>query len=242
MRHIVQLLLAPTLSLAAATAANAAPADDDAEAISEAYQAIRDGKFELAIAKADDVIARFEARREPNAGYRCASGGADTLSAMLGAALAAGKGKSEPGRTATYAISPDICSAYFMKGFAQIDLGRRDDALANFETAIAMDPDNNHYLNELGEWYKTGRQWEKSLEIFTRASETEDLSLSFWEDKADAARVKAQRLCRSYRGIAFAHVEMAEWKKARAALDKCLAIVPNDKASLNEIKFIEENS
>jgi tetratricopeptide (TPR) repeat protein len=242
MRHNVQLFLASILSFAAANAANAAPADDDAKAISEAYQAIRDGKFEQAIAKADSVIARFEARREPNAGYSCAAGGADTLSAMLGAALAADKGKSEPGRTTTYAISPDICSAYFMKGFAQIDLGRRDEARANFETAIAMDPDNNHYLNELGEWYKTGRQWEKSLEIFTRASETEDLSLSFWEDKADAARVKAQRRCRSYRGIAFAHVEMAEWKKARAALDKCLAIVPDDKASLNEIKFIEENS
>lgn len=242
MRHIVPLFLASTFGVGAALPAGAAPGDEDSAAISESYKALTDGKFGEAIAKADSVIARFEATRKPDAAYRCTDGGADMLSAMLGAALAADKGKAEPGRATTYAISPDICSAYFMKGFAQIDLGRRAEALANFETAIAMDPDNNHYLNELGEWYKTGRQWEKSLEIFTKASQTEDLSLSFWDDKAEAARVKAQRRCRSYRGIAFAHVEMAEWKKARAALDKCLAIVPDDKASLNEIQFIEENS
>ena len=243
MRRFIAVSLATTLSFTPLIPAFAEQTgDEDAAAVSEAQIAIQSGKFDLAIAKADEVIARFEARREADAGYSCTSGMTDTLGALLGAAVANDKGTAEPGRTKTYAISSDICSAYFMKGFALVDLDRRADALVNFETAIAMDPDNNHFLNELGEWYKTGRQWQKSLEIFTKASETTDLSLASFDDKAGAARITTQRRCRSYRGMAFNYVEMAEWEKARGALKQCLAIAPDDAASLREIQYIEENS
>jgi tetratricopeptide (TPR) repeat protein len=241
--RLIPALLATALCLAPLIPAFAQQAGgEDTAAVMEAQKALQAGKFDVAVAKTDEVITRFEARREADAGYNCTSGTTDTIGALLGAAVANGKGTAPPGRTKTYAISSDICAAYFMKGFALVDLNRRADALANFETAIAMDPDNDHFLNELGEWYKTGRQWQKSLEIFIKASETTDASLTSSDDKEGAARIATQRRCRSYRGMAFNYVEMAEWEKARAALEKCLAIAPGDAASLNEIKYIEENS
>ena len=236
----VAMIFAATLGLVAVSASADTPDDADSIAIGEAMDALRAKDFGQTVAKAQEIIGRFEAGRSPDTAYVCASGPSDTLTQLMGAAAAADKGNSK--KATTVAISPDICDAYFLKGFALIDLGRRDDALPNLEAAVAMDPDNNHYANELGEWYKTGRQWEKSLEIFTRASETNDLSLDFMEDKAAVQRIRNNRRCRSYRGIAFNQSELRHWDEARAALDKCLAIVPGDEASLQELSYIAEQS
>ena len=116
--------------------------------------------------------------------------------------------------TTTVAVSDYICSAYFVKGFALVDLRKRDEALPNLLTAVEMDPDNQHYLNEVGEWHKVGRDWKKSLEIFTTASEITDLSISLMQDKKQSKRIINMIRCRSYRGIAFNHAEMHNWDEA----------------------------
>ncbi|WP_141237062.1 tetratricopeptide repeat protein [Sphingopyxis sp. GW247-27LB] len=237
----VAMIFAATLSLVAVPASADTQDDADSIAIGEAMDALRAKDFGQTVAKAQEIIGRFEAGRSPDTAYVCASGPGDTLTQLMSAAAAANEGSSKETAT-TVALSPNICDAYFLKGFALIDLGRRDDALPNLEAAVAMDPDNNHYANELGEWYKAGRQWEKSLEIFTRASETNDLSLDFMEDKAAVQRIRNNRRCRSYRGIAFNQSELRHWDEARAALDKCLAIVPGDEASLQELNYIAEQS
>jgi tetratricopeptide (TPR) repeat protein len=216
-------------------------ADPDAPTLRQGFDALAAKDFDGAVVKAQEIITRFETGRRPDAVYLCASGGPDTLTQLFGAALSKDKGNGGEPAT-TVAVSSNICDAYFLKGFALVDLGRRADALPNLETAIAMDPDNSHYLNELGEWYKTGRQWEKSLEVFTRASETRDLSLDYLDNKAEAKRIRGDRLCRSYRGISFSQSELRRWDDARAALQKCLTIHPNDPGSLNELAYIAEQS
>lgn len=213
----------------------------DRLALQQGFEALSAKDFDGAVAKAQEIITRFEKGRQPDTAYVCASGAPDTLTQLLGATLAKEKGDDKVAAT-TVAVSSDICDAYFLKGFALVDLGRHADALPSLETAIAMDPDNNHYLNELGEWYKTARQWEKSLAFFTRASETSDLSLDYLDDKAEAKRIRNDRLCRSYRGISFSQSELRHWDEARAALRKCLAIYPNDPGSLNELAYIAEQS
>lgn len=238
-RHLVCALTAAA-SLWALPALAAPEVDPDTLALQQGFDALSAKDFDGAVAKAQEIITRFERERKPDAAYVCASGGPDTLAQMFGAAAAVDEGKAKS--ATTVALSSNICDAYFLKGFALVDLGRHADALSPFETAIAMDPDNTHYLNELGEWYKTGRQWEKSLELFTRASETHDLSLDFLDDKTEAKRVRNDRLCRSYRGISFSQSELHRWDEARAALEKCLAIYPNDPGSLNELTYIAEQS
>lgn len=222
--------------------ASAEPAiDPDTLALQQGFDALGAKNFDGAVAKAQEIITRFEGRRQSDAAYVCASGGPDTLTQLLGATLAKEKGSAKAATT-TVAVSSNICDAYFLRGFALVDLGRHAEARPDLEMAIAMDADNSHYLNELGEWYKTARQWDKSLEVFTRASETSDLSLDYLDDKAEAKRVRNDRLCRSYRGISFSQSELHHWDEARAALNKCLAIYPKDPGSLNELTYIAEQS
>lgn len=226
--------------LAAATPALATSnqADDDHAAIIAAYDAINSKNFEVAISKADTVIKRFEAGKPDDSVYRCTSGVSDTVATLGRAAHEAKSGETDPRKTDTVAVAADICSAYFVKGFALIDLGKRDEALPNFEMAVQMDPDNQHYLNELGEWYKAGRDWHKSLSIFTKASDTTDFSIAALEDKKQSAEILNAMRCRSYRGIAFNHVELGNWKEARSAIDKCLKLIPDDPRSNQELQYI----
>lgn len=238
-RHLICALTAAT-SFWAVPALAAPEVDPDTLALQQGFDALSAKDFDGAVAKAQEIIARFEGERKPDAAYVCASGGPDTLTQLFGAALAKDKGEKVP--DTTVAVSSNICDAYFLKGFALVDLGRHAEALPNLETAIAMDPDNTHYLNEMGEWYKAARQWDQSLAFFTRASETSDLSLDYLDDKAEAKRVRNDRLCRSYRGISFSQSELHHWDEARAALKKCLAIYPNDPGSLNEMTYIAEQS
>ncbi|NCP11350.1 MAG: hypothetical protein GW859_05240 [Sphingomonadales bacterium] len=241
MRHNLTLLLAGAIAVSPAQAAQNNQTEQDKEAIVAAADAIHAGKPAEAVAEADTIISRFETGRDADAIYVCTNGTSDTLVQLI--ASAAVKDKQEDARSASTvtAVPSTVCDAYFLKGFAFVDLDKRSEALTNFQIAIAMDPDNTHYLNELGEWYKTERNWEKSLEIFTRASEIADLGLMDMEE-TEAAAIRDRRRCRSFRGIAFNHVEMRHWKEAREALEKCLAIDPADIKSRQEMDFIEEQT
>lgn len=218
------------------------PGEDDRADIDAAYEAIRTKDPETAILKTDSIIKHFEAGKQDDSIYSCTSGFSDTVSAMLEAAVKADKGEMETGKTMTIAVSENICSAYFLKGFALIDQGNRDEALPNLQLAVEMDTDNQHYLNELAEWYKAGKNWTKSLEMFTKASETTDLSIALMKDKEQSTKILNATLCRSYRGIAFNHAEMRNWDEARSAATKCLELIPNDARSIGELQYINKQS
>ena len=218
-------------------------AEIDQQELDSAMAALRDGKLDETVAHSENIILRFEKRKAANTGYVCTNGQSDTLEALIGAASASFKekpGDNLPPRTV--AISHRICSAYFLKGFALIDLKRNQDALPFLEKAVEMDADNQHYLNELAEWHKTNRDWRKSLEIFTIASVTTDFAIATMKDATQRKALLDRRRCRSFRGIAFNHVELSEWEQARAAARKCLALIPDDKKSLDELAYIKERT
>lgn len=244
MLHSSVLAAAFLLALNADSAFAEDIAQDDAKILDEAFSNIREGKFDDAVKKADLIINRFEAGKDPASNYMCASGGSDTLMNLLGVAIAAQKeaAKDDSGKSVTATISTTICDAYFARGFALVDLGQREQALPNFEMATKLDPDNQHYLNELAEWYKAGRQWQKSLELFTLASETTDFSVEAMDDKKQSKRILNDMRCRSYRGIAFNHVELKQWDNARTALKKCLKLIPGEPNSKAEMTYIEEHA
>src|SRR5690606_11354500 len=184
MLRLVRLFLAGTLGLIAAPAWAETRDEADARVLEEAFEALSAKEYEPAIAKTGEIIARFEAERRANARYGCSAGPGDPPAAVEGATV--------------IPILQLICTAYFLRGYALVDIGRRDEAGPDLEAAAAMDPDNDQFAAELGEWYKTQRQWEKSLEIFTRASQLIDRSLELEiEDKAEVQSIRNARRCRS---------------------------------------------
>jgi tetratricopeptide (TPR) repeat protein len=243
MKKIIQTVSYAVLLIGTPASTNATDTTDD-QIIAETESAIRSGNFQTAIEKADTIIKRFEGRKEENSNYVCTSGGADTLTALLGVATANTKAtnSTDDKKDKTSAISSTICDAYFLKGFAHVDLKQRDQALVNFEKAVSLDPDNQQYMNELAEWYKTGGQWQKSLEIFIAASEKTDMSIEFMDDKKKSKQIMNEMRCRSYRGIAFNQAEMRQWDLARKALNSCLKLIPNDPQSKAELEYIKANS
>ncbi len=209
--------------------------------LNDGFNAIRNKDPQTAFNKADAIIKRFEADEKDDVHYVCTSGTSDTLTGLLGFAVAANQGKQDKSKTSTNAVSIDICDAYSLKGFALIDLQRRDEALPSLQTAVKMDSDNTQYINELAEWYKGSKDWETSLSLFTLASNTNDLSIIFMDDKKLSKQILDARRCRSYRGIAFNHAEMKNWKKARKAAKECLKLIPDDPDSLRELEYIKQN-
>mgnify|MGYP003625647898 CR=1 FL=1 len=238
MKKAYSVIIGSLLAVATPAIAADSQMDDDRAAIIAAYDAIHNKQFQVAVSKANSVIRAFEDGKQNDSIYRCASGPSDILNTVLGAALGFDKNSLDDGKTITAAVAADICSAYFVKGFALIDLGNRDEALPNLQMAVEMDPDNQHYMNELAEWYKVGRDWQTSLEIFTKASEITDQSIALLEDKKQSTEILNLMSCRSYRGIAFNHVEMGNWSEARSAIDKCLKLIPDDPRSQQELQYI----
>lgn len=241
--HVMTFLKRVSFFLSAMLLVNVAHANDDPEQdaknIDDALTALQAGNFNVTIEKTNLVINRFEDGKDPASDYVCTNGVSDTLAALLVGQSDLAKGTAKKDKTV--AISSNICDAYFLKGFALIDLKRRDEARPYLETAINLDPDNQHYMNELAEWYKAAGQWQKSLELFTKASETSDLAVELMEDKKASKRTADSRQCRSYRGIAFNQVELQNWKEAREAVKKCLAIIPDEPHSKSELEYIEAN-
>src|SRR3954451_4003425 len=136
---------------AAAGAAAAADASAEAKQIDDAWRLIEAHQPDKAIALLDPVIA---AEDKAHAGETrqiyCAASMTETLAYTT-------RGAKEHKAVVVY--GPEWSMAIFLKGFALIDLGRRDDAKVQLDRALALSPLNAQFLGELGEWYKGARDW-----------------------------------------------------------------------------------
>ena len=68
-------------------------------------------------------------------------------------------------------VDPNYANAYSNIGVANIELGRLDEAEANLQIALEINPRNVNTLSELGETYRIRRQLEKSYDYYYRAYE-----------------------------------------------------------------------
>src|SRR5205085_6909649 len=66
--------------------------------------------------------------------------------------------------------------AYFLKGFALIDLNRPAEAKPMYDKALALSPMNSHYLGELAEWHKNNKDFPAALDMFARALDAAEFS------------------------------------------------------------------
>jgi tetratricopeptide (TPR) repeat protein len=204
-------------------AAPASQADRDAAEIERATAFIKASKPDEAVAVLDALIAAQERTRkaDPREAY-CARSTQETI---LYSAMAA-KAKKD-----AVILPESACYSMFLKGFALIDLKRSDEARAWFERALAMAPSNSQFIGELGEWYKSRRDWNKAASLYAQAETASAFS------PADSQTFDKTR---ALRGRAFVLVERGKLDEAEKLYRQCLTLDPEDTRSKQELQYIAE--
>lgn len=210
--------------IAAAVLLSPAEPDAQSKAVLAAAQAMQAGRPADAIARVDPALAVYakqfagEKRR-----IICTWGPDDTLSGLFGAAI---DGKD------AIAIKGDWCDALFIKGFSLVDLKRPGEGIPYLERAVAMAPDNAHFLNELAYAYGAQRDWVKTVATYQRAADA--------AERGDRAR-RVEEKTRALRGIGYARVEQGKWDEAEAAYREAVKVDPKDKRAPAELQWIAEH-
>ncbi len=127
-------------------------------------------------------------------------------------------------------IGPLCAEVNYLQGYALLEIGLPVDGKEYIEKAHKLSPINALYLCELGHIYQTEKKWQKALELFTKA---EEYAEDFSPDKS-----KKLELMRAKRGVGFSLIELGKLAEAEKKFQQCLEIDENDKASLNELKYI----
>jgi len=126
-------------------------------------------------------------------------------------------------------LNGDWMNAYFLKGFALVDLNRSDEAIRWFNKAADLAPMNSQVLAEQAEWYKAKRDWKKAYAGFESARS----AAGFAGDDA-----KAREEGRAIRGMAFVRVEQGKLDDAERLLGDALKLDPADKRAREELDLI----
>jgi len=129
-------------------------------------------------------------------------------------------------------VDSTCAEVLYLKGYASLDLGNVEKAVEYINKAIIMSPVNSKYLSELGHIYQQERDFDRANEYFKKAEENAKLY--------SPAEVKIQELSRAKRGIAYTYIELGKLDDAEVIYRDCLKLDSNDKAALNELKYIEK--
>lgn len=175
-----------------------------------------------ALPLADKAIAYYEStyRKSDALAYAARSAPESLLYAI--------QGYNEKTPTQVYGIEWSL--AYFLRGFALVDLHRIPEARAAYDAAIKLSPRNSAYLSERAETDIAERNWQSALEIFEKALDAAAISPP---DR------KTAETTRALRGMAFAQVELGNLDEAKALHERALQLDPGNRKSLNELRYIQ---
>lgn len=192
--------------------------------VDAAARLLQERKPAEAIDGVDKVIAHFEALRKDKTDVAyCARSPAESLVYLAQAA------KDE---TPASVYGAAWCDAYFLRGYALIELGRTGEARAALERAIQLAPREAHYRSELAELYAREKNWNDALAAF-------DASAKVAEESVDKERKNAE-LGRALRGKGFVLVELGKLDEAEAMYRRCLALDPADRKAMNELRYVQQ--
>jgi tetratricopeptide (TPR) repeat protein len=214
---------APLQSAAYAAAAQPSRIPKEDKRFDQVAELVSGRKPAEAIALLDLIIADQEkANRGETRQIYCAR---STTESILYAGMGAQAAKN------SVVLGPDWSMAIFLKGFALIDLNKPDEAKPLFDKAVAMSPMNAQFLGELGEWYKSRRDWSHAFDLFDRARAAAEFS---------PADMKDHDQRRAMRGMGFVLIEQGKLDEAEVLFRKCLEIDPGDAGAKQELQYIAE--
>ena len=223
MVRMMVLLGAAALTLQPAQAM--AKGQTKAQALDEiglAFAAINDKEPERALTIVEPVLAGFEKEFANEKRHIYCSETPEQEGYYLNVA--------EGGADNVRLVDPKWCRAQFVRAFALVDLKRLDEAQKAFERLIGYAPQHARYLNEYAYVFLAKKEWQHSIDIYTRA----EAAATFTPDRRDEER------CVAFRGIGYDLVELGRLDDAEAMYRKCLAIIPDEPKSLGEIEYIKE--
>lgn len=213
---------APASAASGVDPAVAARRAADAAALNQAGALIQAHEPQAAIERIlDPLIAARDAEvRDSQATIYCANTPTESLVYLIPAAHE---------KKAAIVVDGTLCNAYFMRGFAEVDLGKMGAAQADYEHALALSPSNPHYLNEVGQFHSRLHDWAGALALFHRA---EVVANSATEGRANA------ELGLALRGIGYVDVELGKLDEAEAMYRRCLEIDANDQKAKAELGYV----
>jgi tetratricopeptide (TPR) repeat protein len=171
----------------------------------------------------DKVIASYEATY-PAGGKTvyCASSAPESLFYLAQAA----KDKKE-----AIVLGPAWCDAYYLRAYSLIDLGRKDEARATLEKAIAHSPKDPHYLSELANLSRMEKDWSGALAKYEAAVQ---MAREF-----AAPLSRTAELGEALRGKGYVLVELGRLEEAEATYKECLAVNAADRTAMAELEYVQ---
>jgi tetratricopeptide (TPR) repeat protein len=128
-------------------------------------------------------------------------------------------------------LGPAWCDAYYLRAYSLIDLGRRDEARAALEQAIARSPRNAHYLAELASLSRMDKDWNGALANYEAAAQ---MAREFAPPVS-----KTVEIGEALRGKGYVLVELGRLEEAEATYRECLAVNAADKTAMAELKYVQ---
>lgn len=202
--------------------------DEMAKVLEEAQALAKSKEWEASIEKCERVIAAFTKNyAKQKKKIYCAHTPTESLGYLVMAAAADNRGKA--GKAEVIVISPTWSDAWYVKGYALMDLGKFKEARKALEQAVALSPLYSQYLNELGMVYEQEKNWAKAMEVFKLA-----------EDQASMSPddIKDYELGRARRGQAYVHVELGQLDGAEKMYQQCLKTDPADSRAARELDYV----
>ena len=127
-------------------------------------------------------------------------------------------------------IAPTCADAYYLKGYAYVDLGDIAQAQVFVEKALELSPLNSQYRSELGQILQLQQDWSGALEAFELSAEN--------AETFSPEPIRVAELGRAMRGIGFNLIELGRLDEAEAKFQECLELDPNDVGAKQELEYI----
>jgi len=127
-------------------------------------------------------------------------------------------------------LSDNWSRAYFLKGYALLELKEVSLAEKNLRKALYLSPSNSQYLSELGRIQHLRKEWKSALKSYRLAEKSATLF--------SPESVKKEELLRAKRGMGYSYIELRELPLAEAIYQEILKIDSRDKIAIRELRYI----
>lgn len=199
------------------------------ERLTRAQELVDAKRLQEAIVLLDQILVHYTERYpEGETRWYVARDQTETLAYLVHTAAEHDRGGSGQDASVLYGSWAD---AYFLKGYALVELERNAEAKVALEHAIRLSPYNSNYSAELGHIYQVEQNWEKAYELFATAEDSVAFSLP---------NQKVMEATRAKRGLAYALIEMGRLDEAESKLEECLKLDKNDQRAKQELEYLRK--